>query len=224
MPAHRPDSWSGLAADIRSCDACRAAAAGHVGGDRPILVSPDPPDELDLLFVGVAPTALEGRNRGAHFHSSRTDELRCGLFRELDRLLPPGPGGSLSESNSSGLERGNAAFRGERFHFVHACQACPVRDDAPPREAIALCLERHFEAVLKALSPRAICFLGKNNLSAAVSTFFGGRVDETPRAVALNGWSGLVAVAKQPRRGWSGDTRCAVAGLLRTLGRPLVTP
>src|SRR2546426_2643846 len=108
MPAHRLDSWHGVVADIRSCDACRAAASGHVGGEPPILVSPDPPDEIDLLFVGVAPTALEGKNKGAHFHSSRTDELRRELFRMLDSLLPAGPGRSLFESNTSGLESGNA--------------------------------------------------------------------------------------------------------------------
>lgn len=88
--ATRPTaSWDSLVADIRSCDRCRAVAPGHVGGERPILMSPGPPVEVDILFVGVAPTALEGKNKGAHFHSSQKDELRCGLL-SLGGHLKPG--------------------------------------------------------------------------------------------------------------------------------------
>lgn len=124
---------------------------------------PEPPPAVDILFVGVTPTAHEGRNKGAHFYSSSKDPLRMGLFSLLGR--------AEFGLNLAGLSLAeeNKAFHEAGCFFVHAAKVRPIADPAPPSDAIAFCAARHLRYEILLLRPKAVCFLGVNNASFAAA-------------------------------------------------------
>ena len=198
--------WSALQESIARCSECvnrwpdkivRPLALGEV---------PGPPAVVQILFVGVAPTAVKGRYKGGHFYSSPSDLLRVGLFRLLEEKFHV----SL---NAIRLDDANDSFHSLGCFFVHCAKVRPIRDDSPPLEAIQFCAARHLRAEISVLNPRAICFLGKNNAGPVARQFFGIKVDTTPVSVHLDNWSGLAVVAPQPRRGWEKDTKLIVERL-----------
>jgi hypothetical protein len=109
--------------------------------------------------------------------------------------------------NAKKLEDANHSFHMLGCFFVHCAKVRPIRDPAPPTETIHFCAARHLQAEIPVLSPRAICFLGKNNAGPVAMELFVAPIDTTPVSVTLDGWRGLAVVAPQPRRGWEGATR-----------------
>lgn len=193
--------WQDAQRDISICEECVSRWRGRVIAPLQIGEIPDPPSFVKILFVGVAPTDLEGRNRGGHFYSSAGDNLRRGLFRLLnDRFAIP--------LNGLRLEEGNQLFHGEGYFFVHAGKTRPVGRDAPPLETLAYCSNRHLRSEVSILNPLAICFLGVTNLAAVASSLFKRQISETPVQASLDQWTGWVALAPQPVRG--GEKRTAL--------------
>lgn len=121
--------WQDAQRDISICEECVSRWRGRVTAPLQIGEIPDPPSFVKILIVGVAPTDLEGRNKGGHFYSSAGDNLRRGLFRLLnDRFAIP--------LNGLSLEEGNQLFHGEEYFFVHAGKTRPVGWDASPLETL----------------------------------------------------------------------------------------
>lgn len=193
--------WQDAQRDISICEECVSRWRGRVTAPLQIGEIPDPPSFVKILFVGVAPTDLEGRNKGGHFYSSAGDNLRRGLFRLLnDRFAIP--------LNGLSLEEGNQLFHGEGYFFVHAGKTRPVGRDAPPLETLAYCSNRHLRSEVSILNPLAICFLGVKNLAAVASALLKRQISETPVQASLDQWTGWVALAPQPVRG--GEKRTAL--------------
>jgi uracil-DNA glycosylase len=205
--AERLAQWHQYQKEIAECKDCCQRWTGEV--TRPLAIGeiPEPPETIDILFVGVAPTPAQGPYRGAHFYSNSGDLLRRGLFKLLShdefgiQLL------------NLDLDEGNRKFHGAGLFFVHTTKVRPVTHPAPPTGTIKFCSLRHLGKEITVLAPRALCFLGRKNASAAAHALFGKWIGEEPEYVALNGWSGVAAVADQPRRGWEKRTRI----VLRTL-------
>ena len=193
--------WQDAQRDISICEECVSRWRGRVTAPLQIGEIPDPPSFVKILFVGVAPTDLEGRNKGGHFYSSAGDNLRRGLFRLLNDCF-------AILLNGLSLEEGNQLFHGEGYFFVHAGKTRPVGRDAPPLEMLAYCSNRHLRSEFSILNPLAICFLGITNLAAVASSLFKRQISETPVQVSLDQWTGWVAVAPQPVRG--GEKRTVI--------------
>ena len=186
--------WREAQREIADCDECVSRWKGRVIAPLQIGEIPDPPSPLKILFVGVAPTDREGRNKGHHFYSSSGDNLRRGLFSLLgDRFRIPLTGLSLEE--------GNKVFHGLGCFLVHAGKTRPVGQDAPPLETLAYCSNRHLRSEISILNPLAICFLGVTKLSAVALSLFKRQIGETPIRASLERWAGWVVLAPQPVRG-----------------------
>ena len=193
--------WREAQREIAVCDECASRWRGRVSAPLEIGEIPDPPSPLKILFVGVAPTDREGRNKGHHFYSSTGDNLRRGLFSLLgDRFR-------IAIKDLS-LEEGNKVFHGLGCFFVHAGKTRPIGQDAPPLETLAYCSNRHLRSEISILNPLAICFLGVTNLSVVALSLFKRQIGETPVQVSLDRWAGWVVLAPQPVRG--GEKRTAI--------------
>jgi uracil-DNA glycosylase len=203
----RAAAWESLQAAVAGCCRCLTGWRAYVTHPLDIDEIPDPPQDVGLLFVGVAPTPQEGPTAGEHFYSSPHDLLREGLFRLLSE-----PGFGLRLANLS-LVEGNRAFHSAGCFFVHAAKVRPTKAAAPPHDVIAYCALAHLAQELIFLKPRAVCFLGKGNAAVAAEALFGRRLGGHPEGVRFGPWTGTAAVAKQPRRGWERDTREVVSAL-----------
>lgn len=213
MTQDRIDAWRKLQQDIEHCKECLTKWSKDITHPLRVGEIPDPPRDIKLLFVGVAPTAAKGRNRGNHFYSSQTDGLRLGLFGVLDGLLKT----RLLEENANSLSESNKSFHNADLFFVHATKVRPIQDDAPPADAIAFCAEQHLRFEIPLLQPKGVCFVGKNNTKAAASRLFGQEIGETPTIAMLGAWRGLVAIAHQPRRGWEEKTHAVISKFRQAL-------
>jgi len=213
---HEPIEWARIQHEIEACQECCRRWPADVSSPLAVGEIPRPPRRVDILFVGVAPTRRGGRSRGTHFYSETSDALRRGLFALLNE---PNFGIPLRER---ALRDGTAAFHESGCFFVHACKVRPVRNDAPPRDAIRHCAQRHLAMEIQTLRPRGVCFLGRNHLSDVASALFGQALDETPVSVRLGTWRGVAAVTHQPVRGWAEQTRRTLEHLWRD--RPSPTP
>src|SRR5437016_3272704 len=157
--------WRTLQEQVASCSQCVSRWPDKVVRPLGFDEIPDPPKSVDVLFVGVAPTPVQGKNAGEHFYTSVSDPLRVGLFRLLEEKF-------RVPLNAKKLEDGNRSFHKLACFFVHCAKARPIRDPAPPIETIHFCAARHLRAEIPVLSPRAICFLGKNNAGPAAKELF----------------------------------------------------
>ena len=182
---------------------------------RPIEVGeiPNPPDVVDILFVGVAPTAEDGPDAGGHFYSSPGDRLRRGLFALLSE---PEFGLSLT---GLGFRESTEDFHRAGCFFVHSAKVRPRTSAAPPKAAIESCARHHLQEEICLILPRAVCFLGKNNASVVAFALFGHKIGFEPETVRLEQWAGVAVVAPQPIRGRMPVTREVLAKLWR--GRSL---
>ncbi len=148
------ERWDSLKRQQTRCDECPFAEIDT--GPRFLSLGdlPDPPVSCRVLFVGVAPTP-----RGTHFYSPVHDSLRSGLTRVLDalgyRLWAP----TTEEFVSRFLAKG--------FYFLHSAKCPPTTGLSPHRRVIARCASHHLTKEVAALEPAAICFLGRNTISAA---------------------------------------------------------
>jgi uracil-DNA glycosylase len=200
--------WQDSQRDISICEECVGRWRGRVTEPLQIGEIPVPQSFVKILFVGVAPTDLEGRNKGGHFYSSAGDNLRRGLFRLLnDRFAIP--------LNGLSLEEGNQLFHGEGYFFVHAGKTRPVGRDAPPRDILIYCANRHLRTEIDILNPSAICFLGVKNLKSVTQSLFDRQVFEVPGRASLDRWTGWVVLAPQPVRGGERRTEIVLAKLLK---------
>jgi uracil-DNA glycosylase len=200
--------WPDAQKEIAACEECVHQWKGQVTQPLTIGEIPNPPPLVKILFVGVAPTDLEGRNKGGHFYSSAGDNLRRGLFRLLnDRFAIPLKGLSLGE--------GDRHFHGEGYFFVHAGKTRPVGQDVPPKELLIYCANRHLRTEINILNPSAICFLGIKNLKSVTQSLFDRQVVEAPVRASLDRWTGWVALAPQPVRGGERRTEIVLAKLLK---------
>lgn len=208
--AQRFAEWRRIQTEISNCRDCCIRWPDKVVQPLREGELPDPPKEIDILFIGVAPTPQNGPFRGGHFYSSETDSLRVGLFKLLaeEEFGIPLVGCDLSN--------GNLRFHSVGCFFLHAAKVRPCEDSAPPKEAIAFCVARHLRQEILLLRPRALCFLGKNNAAVAARVLFGRKIGHEPEVVSLQDWTGLAAVAHQPRRGWDPKTRHVLRDLWRT--------
>ncbi len=179
---------------------------------------PDPPDTVDVLFIGVAPPALHGKHGGRHFWSNASDPLRIGLFGVLDEFL----GSRLRTLNRRNKDAADDAFRDRRFFLVHSCKVRPVPAElkSPPDDVIASCARRHLAEEIVALKPRAVCFLGHNTARAAA--LLGLAVDDritTAKLMSETGdWNGLGMATVQPIRGAERRAGPAIRRLLAQTG------
>lgn len=205
--------WTDLQDQVEQCRSCLDRRPDDVAEPLRSGEMPQPPAEIRVLFVGVAPTRLAGRSRGTHFYSKRTDLLRTALFRALD-ASPFHT--ALSAANARSKEDADNIFHRAGFFFVHAAKIRPTRSAAPPTDILTACAKRHLQAELNVLHPRAICFLG-NHLPAVARALFGRRVGDAPEPAAVGSWTGLATVTAQPRR--RGVPRAA--GSLRALWEAL---
>lgn len=207
--------WKKIQGEIADCPKCLERWPGQVVQPLRAGEIPDPPGQIKILFVGVAPTPMEGRNQGRHFYSSQTDPLRTGLFKALDGLL----GTDLVNANRTSKDAGDAAFHAQHFFFVHASKVRPVKTSAPPRRAIRLCTDQHLRAEIALLAPEGICFLGATNAAPAAKVLFGEKVARTPVRRFLEGWEGWVVVAPQPVRAGKAGTPAILRPLWGELSR-----
>jgi uracil-DNA glycosylase len=176
--------------EITSCKECCNRSPDWV--TRPLGVDeiPDPPPEIDILFVGVAPTAEKGPNRGKHFYSWSSDNLRRRLFQIL-----------TNEFNipleGMDLKADSRIFHDSKFFFVHAAKVRPLTDQAPPMEAISLCACQHLKAEIPVLNPRAICVLG-HNAAFGAEAVFEQRISNVPARYTIPDCEGYVVLSPQP--------------------------
>ena len=205
--------WRTTQACIAACRECVTGNGRLVANPLAVGEIPDPPDTVDVLFVGVAPTALNGKHQGQHFWSNATDALRLGLFGLLDGLV----GSQLRAMNGCSKAAADDDFRDRKFFFVHGCKVRPVPATlhAPPDTVIASCASRHLIEEIVALCPRAVCFLGHNTLLAA--GLLGLAVDDRAVAVELTAetgqWKGFGMATVQPIRGAERRTGRAIRSL-----------
>lgn len=115
--------WADLQTDIASCRGCVRQWPTLVAQPLSAGEIPNPP-KVTLLFVGVAPTPIEGKNKGMHFYSSTRDPLRTALFQMLDSLLDDS---DLRQKDKTGKSAGDAAFHERGLFFVHAAKIKPFR-------------------------------------------------------------------------------------------------
>ena len=210
--AARVRRWTELQDDIERCRTCIDQRPTEVALPLRRGEIPAPPAEIRVLFVGVAPTRLAGKSRGMHFYSNRTDLLRTALFRALDR--PPFRM-ALTAANERSKNEADCMFHRAGFFFVHAAKIRPTTCDAPPTAILTFCAKQHFQAEIELLRPHAICFLGntRGHQPAVARALFGRRLGNVPERATTGSWTGLAAVAAQPRR--RGVPRAA--GSLRAL-------
>ena len=203
-----PSLWQLLQWEVAQCTKCWKDErwASRIRRPMPLLEISEPPTLIRVLFVGVAPT-----REGSHFYTSAQDKLRIGLFSVLndihDSQLFSGHIDSLP------LEEGNRRFHGEGYFFIHAAKVPPTMGLAPPIPAIRDCAREHLPREIAVLHPLSICFLGRKAGFAAESVF-NRKVSAYPVRVAVEGWSGNVAVAYQPRTPRTTRHAKSVVGLL----------
>lgn len=197
----RLSCWREIQSQIARCGECCKKWPNDV--IRPLNTSemPDPPEMVNILFVGVAPTRQEGKNKGTHFYSSPQDPLR----RELFRLLAEKPFSlPLAEHNGEDNIR---AFHESKCFFVHAAKVRPIATDAPPEAVIAFCATRHLLEEIQFIRPRAVCILSKTKVGPATAAIFGLPILDEPLTVTVGDWTGLVVTAPQPVRGGASRTK-----------------
>jgi len=193
-------SWEEIQGEIARCQECVVQWPHDVCHPLSVGEIPTPPGKVRVLFVGVAPTAERGKNKGHHFYSSSHDNLRKGLF---EKVLAATPFALLFVGQS--LAEQFRIFHDAGFFFVHCAKIRPIRENAPPIECIRFCAQQHFSKELFTISPRAVCFLGKGNAGPVAKKIFGLTIDEKPVVAHFGPWTGRVVVAAQPV--WSNDSK-----------------
>jgi uracil-DNA glycosylase len=178
---------------------------------------PCPPLKVRLLFVGVAPTPLDGKNKGRHFYSDAGDTLRVELFKMLDALVDPDPG--LSKKTRK--READRTFHSLGFFFVHAAKVRPLRKSSPGRPIVRFCAKQHLAQEIRTLKPPVICFLGATHAAPAAIELFGKKVLVDPGATLGSSWSGQVVVASQPVRAGKAGAPVALRQALGAAGYKL---
>lgn len=201
-------SWNLIQKEIGECHECNRRWPRYLTNTIQLGEIPAPPNSIRILFIGVAPTALNGKNKGTHFYTSYKDNLRRGLFR----LLQPHIKTSLKGLN---LDQENKIFHDHNFFFVHAGKARPIKQNAPPIASIEYCTQQHLKNEIFHLNPKSICFLGKTNLKKPSEALFGIKIDDRPKMTSLGHWSGWVSLSPQPIRGWEKMTVSTLKSLLK---------
>ena len=152
---------------------------------------PTPPQNVTVLFIGVAPPRA-----GEHFYTLANDGLQRGLFSVLSEC---------------GFEcRTIDDFHAHGFYLSHTAK-CPIAGTPKPkREVCVFCTSKYLPAEIHALQPDAVCFLSKTNglASCAVSArALGYREDVRPSVpfqlsmagkvirVLVTGWPGRRGLA-----------------------------
>lgn len=192
----RIERWRDVQRRIATCRECCDSWPNEVicplGADE----MPDPPEEIDILFVGVAPTPQERGSKGKHFYSSPSDRLRGGLFSILSaepfslKVRQRDPDKNLS------------AFHEEKCFFVHAAKVRPISEDSPPPDAIVYCAKRHLLEEIELLQPRAVCILSKTQVGPVTADIFGRPISSEMERLTVGSWTGYVVLSPQPvRRG-----------------------
>jgi uracil-DNA glycosylase len=210
--------WRSIQQVIDGCEACTDDQSALVGSPLSVGEIPDPPAQVEVLFVGVAPTSQGGRHRGRHFWSNVTDPLRLGLFSVLDGLLES----QLRAINVRSKSAADDDFRARKFFFVHSSKARPVPAQlkAPPEAVIASCARRHLVEEIMALRPQAVCFLGHNTAPAA--GLLGLAVDDRIMTTTLRSetfeWLGTGLATVQPVRGGERRASAAIRRLFLQIG------
>lgn len=203
----RSSRWRAIQSQIAHCGECCEKWPKDVTSPLSTSEIDDLPEAVNILFVGVAPTRLGGKNKGKHFYSSPQDPLRRELFRLLAEepfLLP-----------LSGLQWKDdiRVFHQSKCFFVHAAKIRPILKDAPPRAAIAFCAKRHLLDEIQVIRPQAVCIIGKTNVGPVSERIFGTPLSEEPRTITVGTWTGLVAIASQPVRGGAPQTKAVLSRL-----------
>lgn len=205
--------WEALQIKIAECTACLDRWKGQVANPLQLGEIPAPSGRIKILFVGVAPTPLKGKNQGAHFYTSRGDSLRIGLFKVLDDLLER----NFVETNRRSKDAAEAAFHAAGFFFVHGAKVRPVKKSAPPRKAIRFCARQHLLEEIQLLQPEAVCFLGANNAAPAGESVFDQPLTGVPVMCHIGGWAGWVVLAPQPIRAGKALAPTVIERLLKKL-------
>lgn len=214
----RGGRWRIIQAGIAGCGQCIRGQAEIVGSPLNVGEIPDPPTTVDVVFVGVAPTSLNGRHKGRHFWSNVNDPLRIGLFSVLDGLLES----QLRAVNGRSKSAADDDFRARRLFFIHSCKVRPVPGElrAPPEAVVASCARRHLVDEIIAIRPRAVCFLGHNTAPAAalLGLSIDGRIATANVRSETGEWNGYGVATVQPVRGAEKRTALAVRRLFAELG------
>lgn len=175
-------------AGIAACCDCKRefVAASFTVVCPPDLLYPSPPAEVVVLFIGVAPP-----RPGEHFYSVHNDGLRRGLFSVLREC-----GYACSTVDD---------FHAHGFYLSHTAKCSIAGTPQPMREVCVFCSSKHLLTEIRALQPKAVCFLSKTTGLAACIAIAGslgyrkaiqpGQIfqlvmEERPLNVMVTGWPG----------------------------------
>jgi uracil-DNA glycosylase len=203
----RLSRWGEIQSRIARCGECCEKWPKDVTCPLGSTEMPDPPDVVNILFIGVAPTRQRGQNKGTHFYSSPQDPLRQGLFRLLadEPFSLPLVGLKWKDNIRT--------FHEAKCFFVHAAKIRPLLKDAPPRATIAFCAKRHLLDEIQVIHPQAVCIIGKTKVGPVTERIFGTPLSEEPRTIMVGTWTGLAAIAPQPVRGQAPQTKAILSKL-----------
>jgi uracil-DNA glycosylase len=206
MASEELQGWIACKEQIATCHECIDRWPLHVENPLSVEEVPNPPRDVSILFVGVAPPPLGSADDDevGHFYSNPCDRLRLGLFHILDQIFKT----EMTQRNRVSREAGTSAFLDGGFFFLHAAKVRPCRGRlAPTRRIMRFCAQHHLPDEIALLQPHAICFLGATNAAPAAETVFRHHIGEVPeqgvirRADGTQAWRGWVAVTVQPVRG-----------------------
>jgi hypothetical protein len=202
--------WNALQTEITQCELCRERFPDV--DCPPGRIPPEdilPPDQIEVLFIGVAPP-----KKGCHFYADPKDRLRQGLFKVLKELGRPCEGVHALDF---------APFLNNHFYLLHAAK-CAIRETSRPSlEVSQFCSNHHLKKEIEALQPEAVCWLSKNvcyPVCRSLSREW-GTVGMIPfgkvTSVSIKGGSALFIATKWPGRGGEKDVRAHLGELFRRL-------
>ncbi len=196
--------WDRLQQDVANCRLCERELPEANVECPPGLLYPGEdqiPDDLRVLFVGVAPPRA-----AEHFYSDPRDGLRRGLFGVLGRL------GRQCSSIDEFLAHG--------FFLTHTAK-CPIQDTWKPSAKVsAFCSGQWLSRELEVLEPRIVCWLSKGvgfPLAREMAAQAGAQALRfgVPSPVALGGGKPALWLATTwPGRGYERTTERDLAKVL----------
>lgn len=138
--------WNALETDIAQCERCRKLFPEV--NCPPGRIPPDdipPPDQIKILFIGVAPP-----KKGSHFYTDPKDRLRRGLFKILKELGRPCDGVHALDFQP---------FLKHHFYLLHTAK-CAIRGTTSPSLPVSrFCSSHHLKREIETLHPDAVCWL-----------------------------------------------------------------
>jgi hypothetical protein len=183
-------SWASLSNEILSCEICHSSIPEVRVLCPPKPIYPEPPNQVNTLFVGVAPP-----RPGDHFYSNETDRLKIGLFAVLSSI------GYKFHTIRDFIDAG---------YFLSHTAKCPQQGTWRANIKISMqCAPRILRQEIEILKPRSICILSKAVGVKVANYLFGNdlvsaKCFEFGQIQAVHAGNAVVPVlvTAQPVRGW----------------------